>query len=627
MNIKNKFISFFHSLGRGLKRFPLSILTTTILAFVLLRLNHFPDATLEIVKEDWLRAVIVCIMGIPVTLSIHLFLERLAKPPKYIPLSFVVKALVFAPFLIGLVLYGWFLVPTFDMQPILRAVLLIAVFVLLFSCVPYWWSRKGIVLHSTRLLLRLFVTVLYSGIFMLSLFAILFTLDQLLGVNIKDKNYVDAAIIVWSIFAPIHFYAGIPGIRETVKAIDSPKTLRFLLHWILIPLLWIYTGILYIYSGKILVERVWPEGLVSSLILAYSCVGLLIWFLSSPTKTDNKLAGFHHKWFGLSALPLFFVLFSALGIRIREYGITEPRYFALILSIWCAVSTLYIAVGSIVNMVRNKPQIKRNLSSVAPLQNNKRDDGAMSDGFPFPLITLIVSLALTGFISVVGPVNAFETSIKSQNKQFQEILNQYDMLDNGQIVISGKTIPNEDQARINDILYWFDRNHQLNKLSYLPAEFALADTKKVLGYTMSEVENIQKNEYAFYRIDETSSPYRIDGYDLIFPFSHQAVELFDKQSGISMVSDMQGKGLILKKDGVEIYHENLNKRFLELYDMYSNSNQKNDSLSIEKMTFDSVVDELHIRLIIKQMDGNVKNMNEDNESIGFAEGWLLVDLP
>ena len=627
MNIKSKLLSFFHSLGSGLKRFPISILVTTILAFVLLRLNHFPDSTAEILKEDWLRAVIVCIMGIPVTLSVHLLLERLAKPPAYHSLSVIVKALVFIPFIIGLVSYGWFLLPTFDMQPILRSVILIAVFVLLFACVPYWWKRSGIALHTTRLLIRLFITVLYSGIFMLSLFAILFTLDRLLGVDIKDKNYLDAAIIVWSIFAPFHFFAGIPGIREMAKPLDSPKTLRFLMHWILIPLLWIYTGILYVYSGKILVERVWPEGLVSSLILAYSCVGLLLWFLSSPTKTDNKLAGFHHKWFGISALPLFFVLFSALGIRIREYGITEPRYFALILSIWCTLATLYIAVGSIVGMADLQSRVKPGIPSEKTLTANNRVDSISMDHFQLPLIALIISLALTGLLSVVGPVNAFETSIRSQNKQFREILDNNQVLNNNSIVISKQTISNEDQARMNDILYWFERNHELDKLSYLPDGFELADTKKVLGYTMSEVTSIEKNDYAYYHIDETVAPYSLNGFDLLFPFSYQNVELFDEKSGISMISDIQGRGLILKKNGVEIHQEDLKKRFLELYQLNSNETLKNDTLPIDKLSFDSVVNDIHIRLIIKQMDGSIKEINDNNGIIGYAEGWIMVDIP
>ncbi len=605
MKLLERFKQLTKSLIQGIRRFPASILISLAVAFILIRMNHFPSDTTTAITEAWQRALVACLMGFPASLSIQLLLERGARPPLYKPVPLLVPFVSFAAAAVALFAYAWFLLPDFDMVPMVRTILLAGALLLLFICTPYWWRRDGLALHTTRLLVRILVTVLYSGILMLALFAILFTLDKLLAVPVTDESYIDTAILVWAVFAPFHFLAGIPGVREVPKPADSPKTLRFLLHWILIPLLWVYTAILYVYSAKILIEREWPHGIVSSLILAYACIGLLVWFLSSPTVDDGKLAVFHHRWYAWSALPLFFILFAAIGIRVGEYGLTEPRWFVLILSGWCAAAMLLIAIRSLFR---------------------KRD----AEKAGLRIILLPVSLALVAVCSVVGPLSAFSLSIRSQNHELESIFARNGMLTAGKAVKATRTVSEADQARVASILAWFDGDHELADAKVLPEGFVLGDVKDKLGLSLTDSSYSNLYKYVRFSVENTAEPLSIKGYDFMYPFGPGAGEYADPVSGFSFRMDADMQNLILSRNGNEVYRADLKERLRLLVEANQTGDaQGKDSfpLSQKDLAFDTTAGDLRIRLMLRQIDGNSQPGAESGFKPGYAEGWLLVDLP
>jgi hypothetical protein len=603
MKFRNLILNLGRSLVAGIRRFPVPMLLSAALAILLVRINHFPDGMAESVRNDWMRAVIACIMGFPVTLSIHLLLERLARPPFYKPVRLLPSIAAFIPAAAGLFAYAWFMLPDFRMVPILRAILITAALVIGFACLPYWWRREGIALHGTRLLIRALITVLYAGILMLSLFAILFTLDRLLGVAIKDKHYGDAAILVWALFAPFHFFSGIPGIREVPKPGDSPKTLRFLLQWILIPLLWVYTAILYAYSGKILIEQAWPHGIVSSLILAYSCIGLFVWLLSYPARDDNRMAALHHRWFPWAALPLFIVLFAAIGLRVGEYGLTEPRWFALILGAWCAAATLFLSIRTLFR---------------------KRDPETAG----FRVLLLPLSLAVVALSSVIGPFSAFNLSINSQNRELYAIFSKNGMLMGSQVAIAVSSVNEEDRARIASILYWFEQQHKLADAGSLPAGFTFGDAEKVLGFTLDGTTPAVPIQYVRFTRGNMSGTVPVAGYDVMFPFANEAATITDEASGLALAINQETRVLTLSRNGTEVYREDFVKRVDDLRAAYGkNSSQTEFSLTPDEMTFDTLSGDMRIRLVLRQIDGNTSAAPADGVKPGYAEGWLLVDLP
>src|SRR5690606_24507962 len=122
-----------------------------------------------------------------------------------------------------------------------------------------------------------------------------------------------------------------------------PKGLKIFVQYILIPLAIIYLLILYAYSAKILVEWNLPNGWVSMLILWYAVFGILAILLAYPLRddTDNPWVRLYSRFFFVGLLPLILLLFIAVGVRIGDYGVTELRYYVVLLGIWLMMMALY----------------------------------------------------------------------------------------------------------------------------------------------------------------------------------------------------------------------------------------------------------------------------------------------
>ncbi len=589
------------SLLTGFRRFPFAVLLSVAITFIIIVLNHWSNHMGNAERDDWTRALMVCILGFPIVLGVHLLLERMQKPPAYKPIRMPFQIGAFLPVAAGLLAYAWFLLPELDDIPIIRLIMLTAAAVLVFVFLPYWWKRDGLALHSTRLLTRGLVTVLYAGILMLSLFAILFTLENLLNVNIKDDHYADTATFVWALFAPLFFMAGIPGAREVPQPSDSPKTLRFLLHYILIPLLWVYTAILYAYSAKILIEREWPQGMVSSLILAYLCVGLLIWFLSSPVRDDTKLAGFNHRWFPWSALPLFGILFSALFIRIGEYGFTEERWFAFLLAVWCAGAILFLSARSLFR---------------------KKDPEAAG----FRLILLPVTLAVLAISSVVGPVSAFSIAIRSQNTQLEALLERNGMLVAGQATASSGTVSKDDSARIIGILNWFQNTHALSDVNSLPDVSHMKDAADRLGLDPDAEYPSYQYRYVQFISEGENRPVDIGGYDRMIEIGYNALTYRDEATGLEFSMDQGTQQLTIRQPEQARVVWEIGELFSALAEKHGDGAPLGEvRLPATEMTFDKTVADMNLRLVLIRLGGNLNP--EDNARNGYAQGWLLIDLP
>ncbi len=600
-----KLTLWFRKLGSalltGLRRFPFAVLISVAITFVILWLNHWSNQMGNAERDDWTRALMVLILGFPIVLGVHLMLERGQKAPTYKPVGVLWRVLAFVPVAAGLTAYAWFLLPVLDDIPIIRLIMLTASAVLIFVFTPYWWRREGIALHSTRLLTRSLVTILYAGILMMSLFAILFTLENLLNVNIKDDHYADTATFVWALFAPLFFMAGIPGIREVPTQADSPKTLRFLMHYILIPLLWVYTAILYVYSAKILIEREWPRGMVSSLILAYLCVGLLIWLLSSPVREDTKIAVFHHRWFAWSALPLFGILFTALFIRINEYGFTEERWFAFLLAVWCAFAILFLAIRSLF--------LNKNPEAVG-----------------LRLIVLPVTLAALAISSVVGPFSAFAISVRSQNRQFEQLLDRNGMLVAGQAVPAEGTLSKDDQSRMVSILYWFEETDRLPEVDSLPALQQVSQAAAHLALSLDETYPDTRYQYVQLISEAEAQPVDIAGYDLLVEIGYNDNLFTDTASGLSFRMDQQIQELRVTKAGEPLMKWDTSGLLQPLVEKYGDGAPLGElRIPKEAMTFDREVDGTRFRLHLVRLGGNLSPDASTRDK--YTQGWLLVDLP
>jgi putative membrane protein len=181
-----------------------------------------------------------------------------------------------------------------------------------------------------------------------------------------------------------------------------------------IPLITIYTGILYIYFGKMLITKSWPQGLVSHLILWYTIFSLFIMIMVTPMREKDLVAKIFKNYFPFVSVPLLILSIVSISKRISQYGVTELRYFIVLLGIWlifCMVSSIFKARLSVI----------------------------------------LISLIAVVYISVFSPINNRRITIMSQNKRLERILIKYGLLKDGKLVKNSGL--NENQKyEITDVL-------------------------------------------------------------------------------------------------------------------------------------------------------------------------------
>lgn len=560
------------SLYRSVKRFPVTILlsavTTVLLIIILREAGTRTDDSLG-------RIAMVTALGVPLTLCITLAIERVS-------FSRVAAYGCYALGLILLYLYYTFLLPDFTMVPVTRYIAVTIALYLLFLSVPYLTGRAGFEMYVIRVLGRFLVTALYSAVLYAGLALTLLTVNLLLSVYVSGNFYAYVFFVVAGIFAPCFFLAGVPAADRAMEGENYPALLKVLLLYIVMPLILIYTVILYIYFIRILVVLEWPEGTVSHLVLWYSvlCAGVL--FLLYPLVKDNKFAGLFSAWFPRLALPVIGVMFTAIWIRIGAYGLTENRYFVVILGLWVFGVMLYYSLRQFKNIV------------------------------------LPSSLALVFLFAVFGPWSAYTLSVHSQNARLEALAAGYNMLDGDRLQAPAREITGEDKRTIVSILEYFARSHSLDDIRILPSGFQYSDMDRLFGFSREDTWGYPDRVAHFGLFSDVGSM-DVSGYDYLLN------SVFLMSSSISLDGlrveylSEELQLLILRGDEV-IYAGDLEARGLETARLHGADFRE---VPVENMTFTDENASVRVKLIFTSIYGN-RDADTGKLVILSTEFYLLV---
>ena len=580
--MKGLFKGILTGIKNSLKRFPQTICISTICVILLIYTSEVrPEASNDFI-EILGKVTMVLALGIPLSLCIKLFFERFEE---YKKLS------LYACYLGGavvLILYYYSFLKDFGMVSISRYIAFSLILYLVFLFVSYLPNRDDFELYVIRIFTRFFTTVLYSLVLYLGLVAILFTIDKLLGVNIKSELYYYTWLIVVGIFAPSFFLAGIPMKNEILTLNDYPRLFKVLVLYIIMPLITVYTIILYMYFGKIIITRQWPEGLVSHLVLWYSAISAGVLFFISPLLDEKNWPRRYIKYFPKVILPLIVMMFISIGIRIKAYGVTENRYFVVALGIWVFLVMIYF-------IVRNK------------LRN----------------IILPLSLAIITFISVFGPFSSYSISKYSQNTRLNKLFVKNKMIKGNKVIKVSTKISDEDAREITSILNYFDRNHSLRDVKELPLDFKTSDLEKTLGVKYIDEYYANNNGYFFFNSMGALEPVDIRGYDYFFDSRNNATQN-SKGIPFSVSFDYESSTLKITQDGKDIYNRNLEDFAIRLMDKYG-ENQKGQSIPSKEMSFQDENDKVKIKIQFSNLSGNKNPSSTKIESKNF-EFYVLIKV-
>lgn len=413
--------SLFSSFVYALRRFPFEIFFT-LLGVIAATVNIELSGIHGDASAWCIRLLMISVLGLVLSLSATLFAESRSfnRTQKYALRAFA----ALTAFLFLLVFRE-----VYRESEIVRFLIFAAAFHLLVSFAAFagrdhinaFWQ------FNRALFLRFLAGVLYSAVLYLGLSATIGSMNLLFNFQFQWDTFAILWIWIAGLFQTVFFLSGIP---ENVNALEGdksyPKGLKVFTQYVLIPLASVYVGILLAYELKIIVEGELPKGLVSSLILAYAVFGILSLLLIYPVRNlqENKWFKTYSRNFYFLMIPLIFLLVWAVTVRIRDYGLTEQRYFLIILAIWLVFITAYFLLS-------------------------KRQD----------IRSIPVTLCVVALISAFGPQSAFALSRSSQINQVKGLFKKYNAHREGRIIPLTVPVDSADSERMANILRYLMMDH------------------------------------------------------------------------------------------------------------------------------------------------------------------------
>ncbi|MEN0055292.1 MAG: DUF4153 domain-containing protein, partial [Mucilaginibacter sp.] len=321
-----------------IKRYPFEVLFAligTVAGTIQVELNR-----LNRVNEGWsMRVIMIANLGLLLSLSATLYTQSVGMPAGKRRIVKWLAAILAASFLLVID-------PFAREADYIRFFLISLAFHLLvsFSAFTGREQLQGFWQFNKTLFLRILTSVLYGAVLFLGLAAAIGATNFLFNFKFEWDTYVILWVWIVGMFTTIFFLAGVPVETQLLDQDQSyPKGLKIFTQYVLIPLSTIYVIILLAYEIKILVQWNLPKGLVSNIILGYAVFGILSLLLVYPIREhdENKWLKTYSRSFYFLLIPLLGLLFVAVGTRVFDYGITEWRYFLIVLACWLLFISVY----------------------------------------------------------------------------------------------------------------------------------------------------------------------------------------------------------------------------------------------------------------------------------------------
>lgn len=528
--IKEKIKSFLPDMKKAIERFPLTVFCSVVVFILSVYLVENPELKNENLLNELHKMVILLGMSIPLTLALELAREKyLSGKNKWVIRS--VNALITLVFIIFYRFYylsGKNSSSTLDSLEQLMATGII--FFLCFLLVPVIGKKDEEEKYFQSVIVDKTVTILFSVVLFLGLIAVFATIDGLSLIKLDSNIYIETWLFVVFVFSVIFFLSKLKKVDESLENYEIHKIFKFLIYFIVIPLITTYTGILYVYFGKMLITRSWPQGLVSHLILWYTIFSLFIMIMVTPMAKKDSVARVFKKYFPFASLPLLVLSIVSISKRISQYGVTPSRYFVVLLAMWlifCMVSSIFKARLSVI----------------------------------------LISLITVVYISVFTPVNNRRITLMSQNKRFEKILVKHGLLKDGKLVKKPE-LAKEKKYEVTDVLnYILGINDRRNDIENLKP-FGKTDGKpykdreefeKSLGidttwYQYSDFVSIGDSYFVTFGINENVLVSQYNGIEEVKGYDYAITNLESYFTDNNNVKEFFGKYPVkLSQEGIAVY--------------------------------------------------------------------------
>ncbi len=255
--------------------------------------------------------------------------------------------LIFILFVAGFFVYygsetenSFFALPGFV---ILRWFILIATLLLIFVWL-YAKNRDNEIFRNR--LIHLFVSLLGAGLVVILLAAGLLVLDLLLenliftNSRILNNTYVSVNYFVFIFLFGVLFL----GLSDYSFKTENLSFVNWITAWLFPVLAWLYLSVLYLYVLKIALTGTLPKNAIAPYIEFFGIFSVIAYILAPPVKGEKPSAAprLLPKIYFYLYLPLIFLLFYVIGIRIFQYGISISRYYGLSAGLFFLIASFLI---------------------------------------------------------------------------------------------------------------------------------------------------------------------------------------------------------------------------------------------------------------------------------------------
>ncbi|WP_300409339.1 DUF4153 domain-containing protein [Lagierella sp.] len=445
-----------------------------------------------------------------------------------------------------------------DISP--RIVIYFFGFVLFFISLSLYIEKignpEGHEFYVYRILRGLFVSSFLSFITFLGLSLVLFSITSLFGFVFMGNYILKAFVLTMGTLNLWLFLNNFPRAFVYEEWLE-PTIAKKILKNILIPIEIVMSLILYAYFIQILIKAVLPLRIISYLAIVYGILASVIIFFSYREKVASNLLISYY--FPISSLPLLGLMFYTMANRIIEYGLTENRYYVILIGLFLTFFMLYNILG------RKKHNI-----------------------FTLKILSLLI------LISTLGPLSSYNLSLYSQKNRLSSILTKNNVnMSTGKLNLS--KIKGKDRRNISSIVSYFSQRSEMKRL------------KDLGDFDLATLENSSA--------DENISGY--PGVSFSASFDSMDISNFNNLTFINQSNSdkfsiiLNDEKVIFKLDSKEVKYS-----LDELREFVEKSNFKSP------LVLDYDMDGDKTRVILKDLEIQ-HNFEEDRYDIIFFEGYLL----
>lgn len=240
---------------------------------------------------------------------------------------------------------------------------------------------------NRALFLRMCLALVFTGVLTSGVMLAVGSLNVFFEIRASSEVFSSILVVALGVYNTFFVLAGIPHVDEE-KSADVPPSLRWLIQFVLIPLVGMFLIILYAYGCKVVFLSE-LRGEVAGYILAMGVASLLAWALAWPLRDnpEHRFVGFYVRWLGPVMIPMAALLTIAIAIRIAEYGVTPERFAVASLTAFFDIVILYLTI-------------------------HRRSDLRI-----LPLVLIII-----GGITALGPLGSVAVTVRNQTARAESVL-------------------------------------------------------------------------------------------------------------------------------------------------------------------------------------------------------------